>query len=81
MEEQNIYHHLVQYRWTTKRGNALTHHYVDDYAISRYADLEYLNLDNVNYSMAVKRLGLLNKNLHDFKIVKIYESKVVGQHQ
>jgi len=81
LEENNIYHLEVQYRWTTKRGNALTHHYKDDYAISRYKDLEYLNLDNVNYTMALKRLGLMGKSLHEFKVMKIYSSKVVGQHQ
>ena len=79
MENKDIYHHEVQYRWSFKRGNATEHHYKNDYAISRYSTAEELNLDNVNYAMALKRLGLIGKKIIDFKVTKIYSSKVVGQ--
>jgi len=78
MEDGNIYHHEVQYKWSFKQGSAKVNHYRDGYAISRYKDLEDLNKDNVNYSMATKRYGLVGRKFIDFHITKIYSSKIVG---
>jgi hypothetical protein len=74
-----IYHLNVQYRWSFRRGNATMHHYRDDYAISQYNTLEEINLDNVNYAISIKRLGLLGKKIINFQVVKIYDFKIVGQ--
>jgi hypothetical protein len=73
-----IYHMHVQYRWSFKKGNATMHHYKDDYAISEYNTPDEVTLDNVNYAIAVKRLGLLGKKFINFRVMKIYDSKIVG---
>lgn len=79
MEDGNIYHHNVQYKWSFRRGSAKVNHYRDGYAISRYNTIEEINLDNVNYAMATKRYGLVGRKFFDFQVTKIYDSKIVGQ--
>lgn len=79
MEEPNIYHHKVEYTWSFKKGNAKVNHYVKGYAISQYNTIEELNLDNVNYSMAIKRYGLVGRKFFNFQVTKIYDSKIVGK--
>lgn len=79
MDDKNIYHHVVQYRWSTKRGSAIMNHYRDGYAISRYTSPEDVTNDNVNYAFAIQQLGLKNKKIVRLEVMKIYESKVVGQ--
>lgn len=79
MDDKSIYHHTVQYRWSTKRGSAIINHYRDGYAISRYTSPEDVTNDNVNYAFAIQQLGLKNKKIVRLEVMKIYESKVVGQ--
>ena len=75
----DIYYHNVQYKWSIKKGNAKHNTYKDDYAISIASDVDGLNQDNVNFSFAKARLGLNGKKIDTFEVVKIYDSKVVGQ--
>jgi hypothetical protein len=79
MDQNNIYHHEVQYRWSTKRGSALINHYKNGYAISRYTSPEDITKDNVNYAFAIQQLGLKGKKIVRLEVMKVYESKVVGQ--
>tara|TARA_R110001606_G_scaffold219342_2_gene367188 strand:+ start:725 stop:973 length:249 start_codon:yes stop_codon:yes gene_type:complete len=79
MEDRNIYYHKVEYSWSFKKGSGKINRYVKGYAISTYNTIEELNLDNVNYAIAVKRYGLVGKKFFDFKITKIYNSKAVGK--
>tara|TARA_R110000868_G_scaffold315459_1_gene576333 strand:- start:426 stop:728 length:303 start_codon:yes stop_codon:yes gene_type:complete len=78
MPDKPIYHHFVQYRWSTYRGSAKTNHYWKGYAISSYNTIEELTLDNVNFAFAVKQLGLKGRKFTDLRVVEIYESAVVG---
>jgi hypothetical protein len=74
-----IYYHNVQYRWSIKRGNAKHNTYKDDYAISVASDLDGLNQDHTNFAFVKSRLGLNGKKIDTLEVVKIYDSKVVGQ--
>lgn len=76
---ENIYYHLVQYKWSVKKGNAKHNTYKDDYAISKASDLEGLNQDHLNFSFAKARLGLNGKKIESIEIVKVYDTKTVGQ--
>lgn len=79
MEGLKVYYLDVQYRWSFKRGSGHINHYADGYAISNHNTIEELNLDNVNYAMATKRYGLVGRKFFDFRVTKIYDSKVVGR--